>query len=111
MTTSTGIISYACTPSGGSALFNREIVISFYDSAGNHLSNFDVIEPISNTNSVSPIVRVPAIGVYTMKVIYQGTVSNNINSLKISSNELIYKTVYYDENPQLVVGVPPVIVE
>lgn len=112
LTTPTGIISYQCTPSGGSSLSNKEVIISFYDAAGNHLSNFDVIEPISvANNSISPIVKVPAIGVYTMKVTYRGTVNSDINSQAIESNELIYKAVYYDENPQLVVSVPPKTVE
>ena len=112
LTTSTGIISYQCTPSGGSSLSNKEVIISFYDAADNHLANYDVVESISVANNpISPIVRVPAIGVYTMKIVYKGTVNSDINSQAIESNELVYKAVYYDENPQLVVSIPPVKIE
>ena len=101
-------IAYECTPSGGSTLSNRQVKIQFFDSADNHLVNHDVIENIAIANNpITPIVKVPTIGVYTMKVIYVGSVGVEQDSQQIFSNALTYKVVAYDENPQLVVGIPP----
>lgn len=101
-------IAFECTPSGGSSLFNKQVQIKFYDTVGNHLANFDIIENITIANNpISPIIKVPTIGVYTMEVIYTGSVNSSIESQWISSNILTYKVVAYDENPQLVVSVPP----
>ena len=105
-------IAFECTPSGGSSLYNKQVQIKFYDTVGNHLANYDIIENITIANNpISPIIKVPTIGVYTMEVVYMGSVNDSLESQWISSNVLTYKVVAYDENPQLVVSVPPKYIE
>lgn len=106
--TETGKYNYSCLPTGGSSLSDKEVIISFYDASNNHLDN-DIITEVSITNSDLPIeITVPAIGAFTMVVMYRGKLPTGN---WVNSNSLTYQIVYYNEEPQLVVNVPTLRVE
>lgn len=103
-------INYSCTPIGGGNLTDKKIVIRFYDIDNNHI-DADIIQTINIANEIVSLpINIPnsEIGEYTMTVSYQVTVNNN---KIIESNKLIYKVVYYDEEPQLIVGITPTRIE
>ena len=99
--------TYYCTPSGGTSLLNRQVIIRFYDEFNNKVDN-DIITPVTENSQMPITVTFPDIGVYTMKVSYQGTLNDG---RLVESNTLSHSVVYYDDNPQLIVNVPSTKVE
>ena len=108
LTSQSNIYHYTCTPLGGATLSNKEIQISFYDSY-NNLIGEPKVEAVKTANDeISLDVEIPAIGVFTMEVIYRGQLPNDS---WVTSNILSYQIVYYDTNPQLIASIPSIKIE